>query len=196
MSQSTSSKLNIADWISLYRVFVSPALVLLMLLDLKLIFGISLFISFFSDTLDGYIARRLDIVTERGARLDSIGDAITLVVGVVGIVYFESAFIMDNIIAVAIVLALYVIQILIAVIRYGKPSSFHTYLAKIAAFAVGFFMLGVFVFGAIPWLFYLAVVLGILETIEEIILSFVLRNWHTNVKGLYWVLKDKDRFFD
>lgn len=37
------------------------------------------------------------------------------------------------------------------------------------------------------------IVVGILETLEEIILIFMYRNWTADVKGIYWALKDKRR---
>lgn len=185
------AKLNIADWISIYRIIAAPLLLTLLFADERFLFGIFLFISFFSDSLDGFVARRLNIVTVRGARLDSIGDAITTIIGVFGVVHFETEFVLDHLIVVIIIMTLYFLQILIAVIRYGKPSSFHTYLAKAAAIAVGIFMLWLFLVDVNIWLFYLAVILGAIETIEEMILTFVLKEWKADVKGLYWVLKDK-----
>ena len=35
------------------------------------------------------------------------------------------------------------------------------------------------------------IVLGLLETIEEIILIFMFDKWVSGVKGIYWALKDK-----
>lgn len=37
------------------------------------------------------------------------------------------------------------------------------------------------------------IILGVLETIEEIILIFMYDNWVTGVKGIYWALRDKRR---
>jgi len=40
-------------------------------------------------------------------------------------------------------------------------------------------------------LFYVAALITFLDLAEEIILVFVLKEWKTDVKGLYYVLKDK-----
>jgi len=37
------------------------------------------------------------------------------------------------------------------------------------------------------------IVLGVLETIEEITLIFMYDNWVAGVKGIYWAFKDKRR---
>ena len=37
------------------------------------------------------------------------------------------------------------------------------------------------------------IIIGLLETIEEIVLIFLYDNWVTGVKGIYWALKDRRR---
>jgi CDP-diacylglycerol--glycerol-3-phosphate 3-phosphatidyltransferase len=37
------------------------------------------------------------------------------------------------------------------------------------------------------------IVLGIVETIEEIVLIFMYPNWVAGVKGLYWAFRDRRR---
>lgn len=39
--------------------------------------------------------------------------------------------------------------------------------------------------------YYIAAFITAIDLIEEIILVFLLPEWETNVKGLYWVLKKK-----
>ena len=40
------------------------------------------------------------------------------------------------------------------------------------------------------YLFYVMIVLGFLETIEEIIMIFMYDEWVSDIKGIYWALKD------
>ncbi|MDH5413828.1 MAG: hypothetical protein OEW87_06805, partial [Flavobacteriaceae bacterium] len=40
-------------------------------------------------------------------------------------------------------------------------------------------------------LFYFMIILGFLETIEEIIMIFMYEEWVSDIKGIYWALKDK-----
>lgn len=186
-----TEELNIADWISFYRILISPVLLLLIFLNIKLIFAIFLAVSFFSDALDGFLARRLKIVTPRGAYLDSIGDVITYIAAVIGLFWFEFNFIKEQIVLLSIVIGLYLFQLGLAYIRYGKPSSFHTYSVKVAAVFQVAFLMRLFFFEFNLWFFYIAVFLSIIEAFEEITLIFVLPKWKTNVKGLYWVLRRK-----
>ena len=82
---------------------------------------------------------------------------------------------------------------LLAYSKYGKATAFHTYLAKLSAIVQGVFILWALFFGADYVLFYSMIVIGILETIEEIALIFMYNKWASDVKGVYWALHDKRR---
>ena len=90
-------------------------------------------------------------------------------------------------------LGLYFLQMILAFIRYKKSTAFHTYLAKMSALLQGVFILGLLFFGPIYPLFYLTVFLGIVETLEEIALIFLYKDWTADVKGLYCALSDPRR---
>ena len=77
----TFKNFNIADWFSFYRIFAAPFLLLLIWFDVQLLFTWFLLISYLTDAIDGYLARKLKITSARGSQLDSIGDQITLVIG-------------------------------------------------------------------------------------------------------------------
>lgn len=182
--------MNIPNWLSLFRIFLAPVLIALMIYDEREIFSWLLLFGFFSDMLDGYIARKFNITTDLGARLDSAGDATLFMVSLAGIAVFETTFVMENLSIILIAFIPYLLQLGYAYYRYGKPSSLHTYLAKLSALIQGLFILSVFFFGIYYWFFYLAVAISIIETLEEIIIIYLLKDWRANVKGLYWVLKD------
>ncbi|MFN4971056.1 MAG: hypothetical protein ACK5FH_07435 [Bacteroidota bacterium] len=87
---------------------------------------------------------------------------------------------------------LFVLQTGFALYRYGKITSFHTYLAKLAALAQGIFLLAFFFFETINYpLFYGAAFITMAELMEEIIIVWLLPQWKSNVRGLWWVLQKK-----
>lgn len=191
--KSSKRKLSVPDWLSVYRILSAPLLIVFILFNERMFFGIFLLISFLTDALDGFIARRMKIETQRGAQLDSIGDAVTFLVALVGVFKFEFDFIKEHIILIVLAFGLYVFQLFIAYWRYGMPSSFHTYLAKIAAVFQAIFMVWLFLVRIELWLFYITIILGIIETIEEIILIILFPKWKANVRGLLWVLIAKKK---
>lgn|SRR5690625_399512 len=187
------NKYNLVDWLSFYRIVIIPFLLVFIFLDLRLLFAWGLAISFITDALDGYLARKLNITTPRGAQLDSLGDQLTFVVGVIGLFFFEYDFMEDNLWLILLALTPYITQVLIAFKKYGKTTAFHTYLAKLSAITQAVFILWLLFFGPVYWLFYFMIIIGIIETLEEIILIFLFDNWVSDVKGLYWGLRDKRR---
>ena len=189
----TFKNFNIADWFSFYRIFAAPLLLVLIFLDERLVFTWMLLISYSTDAIDGYLARKLKITSPRGSQLDSFGDQITLIIGLIGLAYFESAFIKDNLIIIIIAFVPYIIQMIIAYLKYGKATAFHTYLAKLSAILQSVFILWSLFFNPEIVLFYVMIGIGILETIEEITLIFMYNNWASDVKSIYFAYKDKRR---
>ena len=157
------------------------------------IFSWLLLISYSTDAIDGFLARKLKITSARGSQLDSYGDQVTLVVGLIGLIVFEPDFMLENYPLILLAFVPYIFQMIIAFRKYGKATAFHTYLAKLSAVIQGVFILCLLFFGPVYWLFYVMIILGVLETIEEITLIYLYDKWVAGVKGIYWALKDKRR---
>ena len=184
---------NIADWFSFYRIAAVPFLLILIFWGKREIFTWLLLISYSTDAIDGFLARKLKIPRARGSQLDSYGDQVTLVVGLIGLIVIEPDFMLENYPLILLAFVPYIFQMIIAFRKYGKATAFHTYLAKLSAVIQGVFILWLLFFGPVYWLFYVMIVLGVLETIEEITLIYLYDKWVAGVKGIYWALKDKRR---
>lgn len=189
----TFKNFNIADWFSFYRIAAAPFLLVLIWLDQRSIFSWFLLISYSTDAIDGYLARLLKICSPRGSQLDSFGDQITLIVGLIGLFYFETNFIKTNLFIILIVFIPYVFQMLIAYFKYGKATAFHTYLAKLSAMLQSIFILFSLFFYPEYTLFYIMIAIGLIETFEEIALIFMYDKWTSDIKGIYWAYRDKRR---
>lgn len=189
----TFKNFNIADWFSFYRIAASPFLLILIWLGEREIFTWFLLVSYCTDMIDGFLARSLKITSARGSQLDSFGDQITFIIGLIGLLVFEYDFMNENYLLILIAFVPYSIQMVLAFRKYGKATAFHTYLAKLSAIIQGVFILWLLFFNPIYWLFYTMIVLGLLETIEEITLIFMYDKWVAGVKGIYWALRDKRR---
>lgn len=189
----TFKNYNIADWFSFYRILAAPFLLLLIWLDLHLVFTWLLLISYSTDVIDGYLARKLKITSPRGSQLDSFGDQITFIIGLIGLFYFETDFMKTNLVLILIVFIPYILQMIIAYFKYGKATAFHTYLAKLSAMLQSLFILWSLFFNPEYTLFYLMIIVGLLETFEEITLIFMYDDWASDVKGVYWAMRDKRR---
>lgn len=179
----------IINLITLYRTIAFPVLAALVFLGKIHVFKWLLIVSFLTDAVDGVLARKFKATSIFGAKIDSIGDDLTILAALLGLFVFKQDFLREQVLLVSIQLGLFFLQLGAALIRYGRITSFHTYLAKAAAVFQGFFLCSMFLFQQpVYWLFYIASYITILELIEEIIIVVVLREWKANVKGLYWVI--------
>lgn len=188
----SNRSVKVVNFITLFRVIAAPLLLLLLFTNYNTIFKWLLLISFLTDAVDGYLARKFRASSVLGAKLDSLGDGLTILVTIIGLFKLRSDFIKEQWLIVSVLLGLFIIQTVLSFIRYHKLSSFHTYAAKIAAVLLGIFMLSLFFFDK-PYypLFYLTAIITAYELIEEIILVLILPKWQINLKGLWWVLKNK-----
>lgn len=183
----------IINGLTLYRLTMAPILIVLALSQQLALFKWLLPVSFFTDFIDGFLARKFEVTSRFGARLDSIGDDITVLAGLVGLVVFEYQFVREQLGLLALLIALFIVQVALSLYRYGQMSSFHTYMAKAAALLQGLFLIIAFIATPFPVLFYLAAVVTGIELLEEIVLVLMLPKWQMNVKGLYWVWRHKSR---
>ncbi len=184
---------TIPDWFSFYRLVAAPLLIVLLILQERELFSWFLFISYATDFIDGKLARWLKVVKPEGSQIDSLGDQITFLLGVAGVMVFEWAFIREHYWVIIIAFSPYVLQMILAWLKYGMLTAFHTYLAKFSALVQAFFILWTLFFQPNLWLFYSMILIGVLETLEEIVLIFMYKHWTSDVKGIYWAVRDGRR---
>lgn len=182
----------IINGITLYRLLSAPVLLLLLFSKQYEWFKWLLALSFFTDAIDGVLARRFKVTSVLGAKLDSIADDLTVAVGVVGMVVIYPDFIKGQLVWLIALFILFLIEVSFALRRYGKMSSFHTYFAKLSAILQGVFLILLFFLDKpVYFLFYATLVVTALQLIEEIILVALVPEFKTDVKGLYWVMQKK-----
>jgi CDP-diacylglycerol--glycerol-3-phosphate 3-phosphatidyltransferase len=178
----------IVNAITVYRLLAAFVLLYFILNNERQVFKWLLAISFLTDAIDGILARKLKVVSVTGSRLDSIADDLTVLMAVVAIFIFKPEFLRQQGLLVLVMLGLYLVQLALALFRYGRLSSFHTYLAKAAAILQALFLVLFFFLPEEPvFVFYAAAAVTILGLAEEIVLVILLPRWHTDVKGLWWI---------
>jgi CDP-diacylglycerol--glycerol-3-phosphate 3-phosphatidyltransferase len=180
----------LVNGITFYRTLTAPLLIVLIIYQQIDWFKWLLALSFFTDAIDGFLARKFKVASIAGARLDSIGDDLTVIAGTIGMIAFKPAFVKEEIFIIILLWSLFALQTVLAFIKFGKMTSFHTYAAKAAAVLQGVFLILLFFLpNPLYELFYAAAFVTAFELIEEIIITLWLPEWRTNVKGLYWILK-------
>lgn len=173
-----------------YRLLAAPVLLILVFAGYEHIFKWMLPLSFFTDLVDGFLARKFRVSSKTGSFLDSIADDLTIISGIAGLVVFKWWFVKQELVWICILFSLFLVQMIMSLIRYKKISSFHTYAAKVSAILQGCFLILVFLLPApVYGLWYSALAITAAELLEEIILVLLLPVWETDVKGLYRVIK-------
>src|SRR6187402_3774220 len=86
--------LYIVNGITIYRIATAPVLLFLLWRHELDWFKWLLAASFFTDAIDGYIARKYKVTSVAGARLDSIGDDLTVLVALIGMVVLKWEFVL------------------------------------------------------------------------------------------------------
>jgi CDP-diacylglycerol--glycerol-3-phosphate 3-phosphatidyltransferase len=173
------------------RALAVPVLLVLALEEQRVAFTWVLIPALLSDIFDGWIARSFALESKMGAALDSVADSLMLFVSVYGIWVFHPEVIREHAWLCGIAVGLWALEDLLALARYGRLSSFHTYLSKVVANLLGFFIGWLFLFGFEPWMFYLAAGTSIIASLEELALLRVLPEWRADVRGLWWVLHER-----
>ncbi len=182
----------IVNALTAYRLVMAPVLVVLVVNNHFSLFRWLLVLSFFTDAIDGFFSRKYQVNSVFGARLDSLADDLTIAAALVAALQCYPEFIKEQLIWIALLGGMFLLQASLALIRYGRMTSFHTRMAKWAAIAQGVFFLLLFFLDYRPYgMFYMAVAITGIDLAEEIILVLVLPQWKTDVKGLYDVWKEK-----
>jgi cardiolipin synthase len=181
---------NIPNILSLYRMIISPVILFLVWNGNKDLFTLMLSISLITDILDGLIARTFKMATPLGAKLDSIADIFTYTCAAFGLYRFEFFVVTEHAFTLGLFFLLYVMGFIIGFIRFGRVVGLHIYAFKITGYLQGIFIFILFVFGFFGWFYYIVIWFGIWANIEDIIILLLLKKPRSDVKGLYWVIKD------
>jgi CDP-diacylglycerol--glycerol-3-phosphate 3-phosphatidyltransferase len=184
--------MQIPNLISALRLSTAPVLLWLAWHDYSRTVLVTLIVSFASDVLDGYLARRLGQTSALGARLDSVGDfAIYVTIPLVGWWLWPDIIRREAPYCIAVIAS----TILPPVLGYSKfrtATSYHTWAAKLAALLVGGSVILLFA-GWSPWLFRLATPVSIYAALEEIAITVVLPKSRSNVRSFWYIVGKQAR---
>ena len=180
--------ITIPNLLSCLRLALAPVLLLLAWEHRPRAFLVCLCVSLASDLIDGFLARRLHQRSELGAKLDSWGDLATYTVLGIGAWWLWPAVIRNQAPFAAVVVASYILPSLLALLKFKRLTSYHTWGAKLSALIMGPALLLLFAWDA-PWLFRVATVVPAVAEIEEMAITVVLREWRADVPSVAHALR-------
>jgi cardiolipin synthase (CMP-forming) len=184
---------NIPNILSLYRIAVFPVIIYFIISGQEMLYAVFIVISLITDIIDGLIARLYNQQTELGARLDSMGDNLTYVLAFAGIMVFKTEDIMQHLFSFLTFLNLAIIMNIISLVKFKRFSSFHLYSFKAGGYIQGLFFITLFFYEFITPFYYFMISWAIMASLEHITIQLVIPKMKSNIKGLYWVLKEQER---
>ena len=181
---------SVPNLLSLLRLMLVPVLAITASLGMAELFLALLAISLLSDMLDGYFARKLDQTSELGARLDSWADMLTYAAMILGLYLIWPIVFVEQKIYIIVATLSYVLPVLLALSRFGSFPSYHTWGAKLAAvlIAPAFYLL---VLTDNQLFFRAVIVFHALVALEEIGITFILKQPRTNVGSIISLLSGR-----
>ena len=178
---------KIPNILSCFRIATAPLLLFLAWKGYTNSFICLLLVSLLSDAVDGFIARKFNVSTNFGAKLDSLGDMATYLTVPFCAWWLWPAILKEEAPFVLITIGAYTIPLVAGVIKFKTIPSYHTLGAKIAAVIMCIAILILFIM-EFTWIFRFAAIFQAIVACEEILITIQLPLPQSNVKSI-WHLK-------
>ena len=181
---------NLPNLLSIFRLVAAPFLIYIAWCGRHNFFLVLLAISLVTDAIDGFIARKLGVVSDLGAKLDSLGDLAIYFTVPLCAWWLWPEIIIREVFFVLLAIGAYCVPILFAFVKFGEISSYHTLATKIEAVLMSIAVFILFI-ADISWPFRLAVIFQFFVAGEEIAITLLLPKLQSNVRSLWHVIKQK-----
>ena len=162
--------LTVPNLLSGFRLLLIPVLWGCAWLKLSWCIGIGLIVSWLTDFLDGFIARKLNMVTVLGAKLDSLADDVVLISVIAWIFMLRREIVTDHALLVLAGIGGYGFTLLVSWWKFRQfGSNLHLYSHKASSVMGYLFLIHAFLFGSYHHgLFYLVIGVFIVAQVETI----------------------------
>lgn len=179
---------NPPNIVSLIRLFMAPVLLLMAYYQKHDIFILTLLFTLFTDVLDGFLARRLNMITELGAHLDSWGDFVIYSTLAMAAWWLWPEIIVEEIYYVITIIISFTAPVIIGLIKFRTLTSYHTWTVKAAVFITVVSYIVVFA-GWLRWPLYFAAIVCVIAAIEEILITLIMKHEHADVRSVWHAFK-------
>jgi cardiolipin synthase len=183
--------MTIPNFLSLYRLLMFPVLLVIAFQGAERLFAILLCVNLITDILDGFIARRFNLQTKFGAKLDSLADIGTYILAVFGLCWYKWPEFQPHAYMLYMFLGIYLLSHLVSQIRFRTFPAMHLISIKIGAYMQGTFFFVLFMWEFNYWFYMVTLGYGILSYIEELVLIFIVDEMREDYRGLYQFLKKR-----
>ena len=180
----SSNWLTLPNAITATRIVCSPGLVALAVAQQTSWLVALAVLLVFTEWVDGFLARRLGVTSDVGARLDTIADAVFYSSLLAAVVMFRPATVQAESIWIVFAVLSYLLSWLASWFRFGCLPSYHTWAAKgvwVIVIAGIVCLLG----DITPWPFRIAMICVVLTNLEATGISCVLPKATVDVPSIW-----------
>jgi len=179
---------NPPNLVSMLRILMAPILLLFAYHQLATVYLLALVFTLFTDVVDGFLARRLNMITELGAKLDSWGDFVIYTTVAIAAWWLWPEVIRKEIFSVITIILSFTLPVIIGLIKFHSLTSYHTWSVKIAVFITVTSYIVVFSDWA-RWPLYLAAIVCVVAAIEEALITLIMKHEHADVRSIWHAFK-------
>jgi CDP-diacylglycerol--glycerol-3-phosphate 3-phosphatidyltransferase len=184
----TNKLVSIPNLLSGFRLIAAPFLLYLAWTGHPNLFLALLAVSLLSDSIDGFVARRLNQASELGTKLDSWGDLATYLTVPLCAWWLWPEILKREAFFVGLVIGAYMVPLMAGFVKFQRLPSYHTWAAKTAAVLMSFAVFILFVVD-IAWPFKCAAIVQALVACEEVAITLRLSKLESNVRSFWHLTK-------
>ena len=190
-SEATGDMMQrVPNILSALRLASVPFLLALAWYQYPLAFLVLLLAAILSDALDGWIARRFDAVTTVGIRLDSAADFALYIAVPLGGWWLWPELMLRESVWIGLIVIGYVMPGVLALVRFRRLASYHTWLTKVAVAAAATALFVLFATG-IGWPLYIGAPLALLAGLEQSAITLVAAGPRDDIPTLWHALRER-----
>lgn len=187
-------KFSIPIALSCFRIVAGPVLLVQAWTMQRTGFVVLFVLALISDWLDGFVARRQKENSPLGARMDSLGDFSVLVALPFAAFRLYPDMLLREYPYLIMVLVCYAVPTGFGILKYGHFTAYHTWGAKFCTITFSLAFL-VMMLGGSSRPFHLLLPLAVLECLQELAMTALLRQRHSDVPTLWHALRLRKQEF-
>ena len=191
MNKEKENIYNLPNLLSFYRLISTPVLAYLVYIGEEKLFFYWFLFNMFTDVLDGFIARRFNLKTRMGAKLDSLADSFMYLLAFWAMYRLKWDELQFYKISFFLLVFYYFFIDFFSLIKFKEISRLHLFSAKTAGVIQGIFFLVLFTSGMNDWLYKLMFTVSTFSFIENLYFLIKLNQMQSNLKGIFWHKKFK-----
>lgn len=188
-----NNTLSIPNLLSILRLLMAPLMLFAAWMG-RGDFFIGIFVTaLFTDWLDGFLARRMKMTSELGARLDSWGDLMVYLCMPLAIWWLWPEIIRQEAAWIITAICSFSLPVFVGFVKFRRLTSYHTRGAKLSAALLSGSTL-LLLMGGPSWPFRLSTMVLVAAALEEIAITVILTRWQADIPSLIQALPSRRRW--